>query len=98
MSFLSDYHCLQTKYDNLKEFKQISCEIDCEFGRFEIKRTKETFAPQNSHKRIKNSFQNSITLRREEEEEHFFHLPAISFIDYLCSIGGVIGIYFGHHI
>src|SRR5581483_12011904 len=37
----------------------------------------------------------SIVIKRESREENIYYLPALSFTSYLCSIGGILSMWFG---
>ena len=46
------------------------------------------------------SYQNNllwstISIKRENREEHIYHLPAISFTKYLCSLGEIMSMWIG---
>src|SRR6202007_2693892 len=43
-------------------------------------------------------FNSVLVMERTDKEEHFYHLPAMTLVGYFCSIGGVIGMWIGHHV
>ncbi len=90
--FLSHSDCERWKFDHPKESNLI-CKLDCQIKRFYIKhRSTDISSSENTY------FQSDLFFSIDDMEEHFYHLPAITLIDYFCSIGGIIGIWIGHHV
>jgi hypothetical protein len=58
----------------------------------------ETVIPQDEKTIHDQTYESSVDIEREEREEHFYHLPSMSFTEYLCSIGGIVSMWIGFSI
>src|ERR1700735_2886577 len=72
------------KSENLKQI-DCDCAKDCktEIYYFDI--------PES----YQNNWETSILISRDKREEHVYHLPAISFVKYLCSLAEIMSMWIG---
>src|SRR5581483_10839932 len=85
--------------NNSKDTDQVLCKLDCEIKLYYAKHIKTSqFKGKNKVNNMNISIYSRLKVTRYKKEEHFYHLPAMTLVDYFCSIGGVVGMWIGHHV